>query len=190
MNKKICNCISGFSYYWRDAEVTFARWLVVLWGILTMFSGVSVDLRRKGLNVVSHKFNKVKLKIWSFSKMFFPVKHLSYCMWVFIIIKIFLLFGWVYQYRQLTKVPYFLIKYQKGGFMSYFPISPRFSFHYGICIGAKLKIEGYLFSLSGISPVYCSLFCLMRENDRIYFPPNHIFKLHNSASENLHFRIR
>ncbi|KAM4532916.1 tyrosine-protein kinase JAK2a [Fundulus diaphanus] len=42
----------------------------------------------------------------------------------------------------------------------------------------------------GISPVYCSLFCLMRENDRICFAPNHIFKLHTSASEHLLFRIR
>uniref|UniRef100_A0A671XSS2 Tyrosine-protein kinase n=1 Tax=Sparus aurata TaxID=8175 RepID=A0A671XSS2_SPAAU len=30
----------------------------------------------------------------------------------------------------------------------------------------------------------------MRENDRIWFPPNHIFKLHQPASESLQFRIR
>uniref|UniRef100_A0A671XZ85 Tyrosine-protein kinase n=1 Tax=Sparus aurata TaxID=8175 RepID=A0A671XZ85_SPAAU len=36
----------------------------------------------------------------------------------------------------------------------------------------------------GIAPVYCSLFGLMRENDRIWFPPNHIFKLHQPI---LHF---
>uniref|UniRef100_A0A671XVD8 Tyrosine-protein kinase n=1 Tax=Sparus aurata TaxID=8175 RepID=A0A671XVD8_SPAAU len=42
----------------------------------------------------------------------------------------------------------------------------------------------------GIAPVYCSLFGLMRENDRIWFPPNHIFKLHQPASESLQFRIR
>uniref|UniRef100_A0A8D3DHZ3 Tyrosine-protein kinase n=1 Tax=Scophthalmus maximus TaxID=52904 RepID=A0A8D3DHZ3_SCOMX len=42
----------------------------------------------------------------------------------------------------------------------------------------------------GIAPVYCNLFGLMRESDRIWFPPNHIFKLNQSASENLHFRIR
>uniref|UniRef100_A0A8D0AQ50 Tyrosine-protein kinase n=1 Tax=Sander lucioperca TaxID=283035 RepID=A0A8D0AQ50_SANLU len=29
----------------------------------------------------------------------------------------------------------------------------------------------------GIAPVYCNLFGLMRESDRIWFPPNHIFKL-------------
>ncbi|KAM6901168.1 tyrosine-protein kinase JAK2a [Lycodopsis pacificus] len=42
----------------------------------------------------------------------------------------------------------------------------------------------------GIAPVYCSLFGLMRESDRIWFPPNHIFKLQQPASESLHFRIR
>ncbi|KAM6975274.1 LOW QUALITY PROTEIN: tyrosine-protein kinase JAK2a [Tautogolabrus adspersus] len=42
----------------------------------------------------------------------------------------------------------------------------------------------------GIAPVYCSLFSLMRESDRIWFPPNHIFKLDQPASEKLHFRIR
>lgn len=38
--------------------------------------------------------------------------------------------------------------------------------------------------------MYCSLFGLMRESDRTWFPPNHIFKLHQPASESLHFRIR
>ncbi|KAM7393019.1 hypothetical protein PAMA_007913 [Pampus argenteus] len=42
----------------------------------------------------------------------------------------------------------------------------------------------------GIAPVFCNLFGLMRESDRIWFPPNHIFKLDQSASESLHFRIR
>ncbi|TKS84558.1 Tyrosine-protein kinase JAK2 [Collichthys lucidus] len=42
----------------------------------------------------------------------------------------------------------------------------------------------------GISPVYCNMFGLMRESDRIWFPPNHIFKPNQSASESLHFRIR
>uniref|UniRef100_A0AAQ5Y1D0 Tyrosine-protein kinase n=1 Tax=Amphiprion ocellaris TaxID=80972 RepID=A0AAQ5Y1D0_AMPOC len=42
----------------------------------------------------------------------------------------------------------------------------------------------------GIGPVYCSLFGLMRESDRIWFPPNHIFKVNHSANETLHFRIR
>lgn len=46
------------------------------------------------------------------------------------------------------------------------------------------------FFLSGIAPVYCSLFGLMRESDRIWFAPNHIFKLHQPASESLQFRIR
>uniref|UniRef100_A0A672JDA0 Tyrosine-protein kinase n=1 Tax=Salarias fasciatus TaxID=181472 RepID=A0A672JDA0_SALFA len=42
----------------------------------------------------------------------------------------------------------------------------------------------------GIGPVYCSLFGLMRESDRIWFPPSHIFKVDPAANENLHFRIR
>uniref|UniRef100_A0A3Q3XGW4 Tyrosine-protein kinase n=1 Tax=Mola mola TaxID=94237 RepID=A0A3Q3XGW4_MOLML len=42
----------------------------------------------------------------------------------------------------------------------------------------------------GIAPVYCNLFALMRESDRIWFPPSHIFEVHQPASENLHFRIR
>ncbi|XP_071757413.1 tyrosine-protein kinase JAK2a [Centroberyx gerrardi] len=42
----------------------------------------------------------------------------------------------------------------------------------------------------GISPMYCSLFGLMRESDRMWFPPNHVFKLDQSASECLLFRVR
>ncbi|KAG7498689.1 tyrosine-protein kinase JAK2-like [Solea senegalensis] len=42
----------------------------------------------------------------------------------------------------------------------------------------------------GIAPVYCNLFALMRESDRIWFPPNHILKLNQSDRENLLFRIR
>ncbi|XP_034457962.1 tyrosine-protein kinase JAK2a [Hippoglossus hippoglossus] len=42
----------------------------------------------------------------------------------------------------------------------------------------------------GIAPVFFNLFGLMRESDRIWFPPNHIFKVNQSASEDLHFRIR
>lgn len=42
----------------------------------------------------------------------------------------------------------------------------------------------------GIAPVYFSLFGLMRESDQVWFPPNHIFKLHQTAKEHLHFRIR
>uniref|UniRef100_A0A672IEU1 Tyrosine-protein kinase JAK2 n=1 Tax=Salarias fasciatus TaxID=181472 RepID=A0A672IEU1_SALFA len=41
-----------------------------------------------------------------------------------------------------------------------------------------------------ISPLYCSLFGLFRERDRLWFSPNHIFQLDDSASEDLFFRIR
>uniref|UniRef100_A0AAX7TAP2 Tyrosine-protein kinase n=1 Tax=Astatotilapia calliptera TaxID=8154 RepID=A0AAX7TAP2_ASTCA len=42
----------------------------------------------------------------------------------------------------------------------------------------------------GIGPVYCSLFGLMRESDRTWFAPNHVFKVDHSSCEKLHFRIR
>ncbi|KAL7854198.1 hypothetical protein AOLI_G00210420 [Acnodon oligacanthus] len=42
----------------------------------------------------------------------------------------------------------------------------------------------------GISPLYCSLFALMRESDRMWYPPNHIFKADESTNEKLLFRIR
>ncbi|RVE65685.1 hypothetical protein OJAV_G00119030 [Oryzias javanicus] len=42
----------------------------------------------------------------------------------------------------------------------------------------------------GITPVYFSLFGLMRESDRVWFPSNHMFKLHQSAIEKLLFRVR
>ncbi|XP_062868289.1 tyrosine-protein kinase JAK2a [Trichomycterus rosablanca] len=42
----------------------------------------------------------------------------------------------------------------------------------------------------GISPVYLSLFGLMREADRMWFPPNHVFKVDESSNEKLLFRIR
>ncbi|XP_077455995.1 tyrosine-protein kinase JAK2-like isoform X1 [Stigmatopora argus] len=41
-----------------------------------------------------------------------------------------------------------------------------------------------------ISPLFCSLFGLFRERDCLWFPPNHIFHLDESASEDLYFRIR
>lgn len=41
-----------------------------------------------------------------------------------------------------------------------------------------------------ISPLYCSLFGLFREQDRLWFPPSHIFHLDESAAEELFFRIR
>uniref|UniRef100_A0A672ZJM9 Tyrosine-protein kinase n=1 Tax=Sphaeramia orbicularis TaxID=375764 RepID=A0A672ZJM9_9TELE len=54
----------------------------------------------------------------------------------------------------------------------------------------KLSWLKEFFLVAGIAPVYCSLFSLMRESDRTWFPPNHIFKVHQSANEILHFRIR
>nr|AMV91901.1 janus kinase 2a [Acanthogobius hasta] len=42
----------------------------------------------------------------------------------------------------------------------------------------------------GIAPVHCGLFSLMRESDRIWFAPNHVFKVQPLAVENLQFRIR
>ncbi|KAM6985503.1 tyrosine-protein kinase JAK2a isoform 2-T2 [Aplochiton taeniatus] len=42
----------------------------------------------------------------------------------------------------------------------------------------------------GISPMYFNLFGLMRESNRIWFPPNHVLKLNESANERLLFRVR
>ncbi|XP_060746360.1 tyrosine-protein kinase JAK2a [Tachysurus vachellii] len=42
----------------------------------------------------------------------------------------------------------------------------------------------------GVSPVYLSLFGLMREQDHMWYPPNHIFKVDESTNEKLLFRIR
>ncbi|XP_029693077.1 tyrosine-protein kinase JAK2a isoform X1 [Takifugu rubripes] len=41
-----------------------------------------------------------------------------------------------------------------------------------------------------IAPMYANLFALLRESDRTWVPPNHVFKASQSASENLHFRLR
>ncbi|XP_041126106.1 tyrosine-protein kinase JAK2-like, partial [Polyodon spathula] len=42
----------------------------------------------------------------------------------------------------------------------------------------------------GITPVYLNMFGVMRESDRTWYPPNHIFHLGNSSSESVLFRIR
>ncbi|XP_007252861.3 tyrosine-protein kinase JAK2a [Astyanax mexicanus] len=42
----------------------------------------------------------------------------------------------------------------------------------------------------GISPLYSSLFALMRESNRMWYPPNHVFKVNETSSEKLLFRIR
>ncbi|XP_058492299.1 tyrosine-protein kinase JAK2 [Solea solea] len=41
-----------------------------------------------------------------------------------------------------------------------------------------------------ISPLYCSLFALYRQRDALWFSPNHMFQLDQSASEDVFFRIR
>ncbi|KAJ7986877.1 hypothetical protein DPEC_G00332960 [Dallia pectoralis] len=42
----------------------------------------------------------------------------------------------------------------------------------------------------GLSPMYFNLFGLMRESDRMWFPPNHILKLDKSSNESLLFMVR
>ncbi|XP_053322034.1 tyrosine-protein kinase JAK2 [Spea bombifrons] len=42
----------------------------------------------------------------------------------------------------------------------------------------------------GVTPVYCSLFALMNETDRIYFSPNQAFLVEETTKQNLIFRIR
>lgn len=46
------------------------------------------------------------------------------------------------------------------------------------------------FPAAGIAPLYCSLFGLFREQDRLWFSPNHIFSVDESASEDVFFRVR
>ncbi|XP_046871688.1 tyrosine-protein kinase JAK2 [Hypomesus transpacificus] len=41
-----------------------------------------------------------------------------------------------------------------------------------------------------VSPLHCTLFGLFRERDSIWFPPNHVFQLDESSSEEVVFRIR
>uniref|UniRef100_A0A8C6PZS1 non-specific protein-tyrosine kinase n=1 Tax=Nothobranchius furzeri TaxID=105023 RepID=A0A8C6PZS1_NOTFU len=41
-----------------------------------------------------------------------------------------------------------------------------------------------------ISPLYCNLFGLFRERDRVWFSPNHIFRLDESSSEDVFYKIR
>ncbi|KAL0979614.1 hypothetical protein UPYG_G00187300 [Umbra pygmaea] len=41
-----------------------------------------------------------------------------------------------------------------------------------------------------VSPLYCSLFGLFRERDGMWFSPNHVFHLDESANEDVVFRIR
>lgn len=52
------------------------------------------------------------------------------------------------------------------------------------------NVESLSLSALGISPLYCSLFGLFRERDRLWFSPNHIFQLDELASEDVFFRIR
>lgn len=52
------------------------------------------------------------------------------------------------------------------------------------------RAHAALFSLPDIAPVYFNLFALMRESDGTWFPPSHVFKVSQSASESLQFRVR
>ncbi|KAL4617367.1 tyrosine-protein kinase JAK2-like [Arapaima gigas] len=42
----------------------------------------------------------------------------------------------------------------------------------------------------GVTPMYNSLFALMRQSDRMWFAPNHIFHVDESTNEDVAFRIR
>ncbi|XP_061881048.1 tyrosine-protein kinase JAK2 [Entelurus aequoreus] len=58
----------------------------------------------------------------------------------------------------------------------------------GDYVAEELCIAGA--KASSVSPLYCSLFGLFRERDCLWFSPNHIFHLDESASEDVFFRIR
>lgn len=66
-----------------------------------------------------------------------------------------------------------------GGFLSYPP---------GDYVAEELCIDAA--KMCCISPMYYNLFSLYRERDNLWFSPNHIFRLDESASEDLFFRIR
>lgn len=46
------------------------------------------------------------------------------------------------------------------------------------------------FITAGILPLYYSFFGLFRERDQLWFSPNHVFHLDESASEDVFYRIR
>ncbi|XP_005738182.1 tyrosine-protein kinase JAK2 [Pundamilia nyererei] len=66
-----------------------------------------------------------------------------------------------------------------GSFLSYPP---------GDYVAEELCIDAA--KACSISPLYCSLFGLFREQDHLWFSPNHIFQLDETASEDVFFRIR
>ncbi|KAJ8006058.1 hypothetical protein DPEC_G00124320 [Dallia pectoralis] len=48
----------------------------------------------------------------------------------------------------------------------------------------------YAAKVCSVSPVYCSLFGLCRKGDGVWFSPNHVFQLDETANEDVLFRIR
>ncbi|XP_041666012.1 tyrosine-protein kinase JAK2a [Cheilinus undulatus] len=86
----------------------------------------------------------------------------------------------------LTVHLYFQGKGKEGGGAS----SPEsaLTFPAGEYVAEELCIRAA--KACGIAPVYFTLFGLMRESDRTWFPPSHIFKLDHPSSEELDFRIR
>uniref|UniRef100_A0AAQ5XUD6 Tyrosine-protein kinase n=1 Tax=Amphiprion ocellaris TaxID=80972 RepID=A0AAQ5XUD6_AMPOC len=66
-----------------------------------------------------------------------------------------------------------------GSFLSYPP---------GDYVAEELCIDAA--KACNISPLYCCLFGLFREQDHLWFSPNHTFQLDDTASEDVFFRIR
>uniref|UniRef100_A0A8D3DKD3 Tyrosine-protein kinase n=1 Tax=Scophthalmus maximus TaxID=52904 RepID=A0A8D3DKD3_SCOMX len=62
-----------------------------------------------------------------------------------------------------------------------------FSYPPGDYVAEELCIDAA--KACSISPLYCSIFGLYRERDSLWFSPNHIFQLDESASEDVFFRI-
>ncbi|KAK6494255.1 tyrosine-protein kinase JAK2-like isoform X1 [Huso huso] len=61
-------------------------------------------------------------------------------------------------------------------------------FNLGDYVAEEICIEAA--KACGITPVYLNMFGIMRESDRTWYPPNHIFHLDDSSSEVVLFRIR
>lgn len=77
----------------------------------------------------------------------------------------------VYLYHSLEKAEGDYLKFPTGEYVAE-----------EICVAAS--------KACGITPVYHSMFALMSETERIWYPPNHVFHIDESARHSVLYRIR
>ncbi|KAF4025385.1 hypothetical protein G4228_017331 [Cervus hanglu yarkandensis] len=77
----------------------------------------------------------------------------------------------VYLYHSLGKAEGDYLKFPTGEYVAE-----------EICVAAS--------KACGITPVYHSMFALMSETERIWYPPNHVFHIDESTRQNVLYRIR